>query len=166
MSNTYNEAIQQMVRRYQSAGQPWPATAREIAEWAIRTKHWAPHASALVTQCADLISRALREEYITDPQGRRIRAKHVARVSRNGQQLPIWDDIRRAPRAHVAIAFQQRRQQILGDCQQLKSDVDSYNDNWNSGVPVQLVFDFTADLEELASVERLHAEEEVELAPI
>jgi hypothetical protein len=33
----------------------------------------------------------------------------------------------------MEIAFQQRRQQILGDCRQLKTDVDSYNDNYNSG---------------------------------
>jgi hypothetical protein len=158
MPNTYNEAIQQMVRRYQAAGQPWPTTAREIAEWAIRTKHWAPHPSTIVSQCADQIARALREEYITDPQGRRIRAKHVARVPRGGEQMSMWDDIRHAPPNFMATALQQRRQQILGDCQQLKADADSYNDNWNSGAPVQLVFDFTADLEELESVESLYAD--------
>jgi hypothetical protein len=48
----------------------------------------------------------------------------------------------------MEIAFQQRRQQILGDCRQLKTDVDSYNDNYNDAEPLQMVFDFTDDLAE------------------
>ena len=39
---------------------------------------WAPQPSALIRQCAEELSRAMREEYVTDPQGRRVRAKHVA----------------------------------------------------------------------------------------
>jgi len=35
------------------------------------------------------------------------------------------------------------------DCRQLKQDVDSFNENYNSSVSIQMVFDFTEDLEEL-----------------
>jgi hypothetical protein len=52
----------------------------------------------------------------------------------------------------MGIAFQQRRQQIVGDCRQLKSDVDSYNENRNPSSPIQMVFDFTLDLVELETV--------------
>jgi hypothetical protein len=45
-------------------------------------------------------------------------------------------------------AFQQRRHQIFGDCKQLKTDVDSFNDNRSPETPIQIVFDFRADLEE------------------
>lgn len=55
-------------------------------------------------------------------------------------------------REHMGIAFQQRRQQILGDCRQLKTDVDSYNENYNSAEPLQMVFDFTDDLAEAEPV--------------
>lgn len=47
------------------------------------------------------------------------------------------------------ISFQGRRQQIVGDCKQLKTDVDSYNQNGNDGKPIQMIFDFTLDLEEM-----------------
>ena len=40
--------------------------------------------------------------------------------------------------------------QIVGDCRQLKMDVDSYNDNRLPVQPIQMIFDFTYDLEELA----------------
>ena len=91
----------------------------------------------------------MREEYITDPQGRRVRAKHVARVKRDNTQLYLWADIRTADLEHMQVAFQQRRQQIVGDCLQLKTDVDSYNDNSKASPPSQLVLDFTHDVEEI-----------------
>ena len=63
--------------------------------------------------------------------------------------MALWDDIRTAPREHMAIAFQQRRQQIVGDCGQLKADVDSYNENKIPQAPIKMVFDFTEDLMEI-----------------
>ena len=46
------------------------------------------------------------------------------------------------------MSFQQRRQQILGDCKQLKNDADSYNENRQPSVKIQMIFDFTLDLAE------------------
>jgi hypothetical protein len=49
----------------------------------------------------------------------------------------------------MELAFQQRRQRIVGDCRQLKIDIDSYNANYNaSGEPIQIVLDFTDDVTE------------------
>ena len=123
-------------------------TAREIAEWAIANGKWKQQPAAILRQCADEFASAMREEYIKDAQGRSIRSKHAARFSRNGVQTVLWADVRKAPRRHMEIAFQQRRQQIVGDCRQLKLDVDSYNANWNSGQPIQMVFNFTDDMAE------------------
>ena len=44
---------------------------------------------------------------------------------------------------------QQRRRGVLGDCKQLKTDVDSYNDNNAHGAHIQMSFDFEPDLKEL-----------------
>ncbi|NQW24688.1 MAG: hypothetical protein HQ475_14760 [SAR202 cluster bacterium] len=148
---SFTRQLQSIVILYRSDGKSWPATSRELAAWAIANGHWQARRSDLISQCADQISRALREEYITDPQGRRVRTKHPARIEKEGEQLVLWDDIRTASRGHMSIAFQQRRQQIVGDCNQLKSDVDSFNDNRNSLDPIQMRFDFTMDLQELAA---------------
>jgi len=145
MGTTYVEQLQALVSAYIKSGQQWPASAREIAGWAVRERRWTPQPAALITQCADQLSRAMREEYITDPQGRVVRAKHAARA----EQTVIWDDIRTASKEHMEIAFQQRRQQIVGDCRQLRTDVDSFNQNRAPEQPIQMVFDFTRDLEEL-----------------
>jgi hypothetical protein len=88
----------------------------------------------------------MREEFYTDPQGRRVRSKHVARVRSEGRQLFLWDDHRTASRSHMEIALKQRRRQIVGDCQQLKNDCDSYNENHADTKPIMLSFDFTRDV--------------------
>lgn len=82
----------------------------------------------------------------------RVRVKDVATVERNGRQAAFWADMRTAPREHMEIAFQQRRQQIVGDCRQLKLDVDSYNENHNAGEELQMVLDFPLDLEEIEAL--------------
>lgn len=46
-------------------------------------------------------------------------------------------------------AMQQRREQCSADNYQMKMDCDSYNENYNAGEPIQLVFDYTLDLEEI-----------------
>ena len=149
---SFAEQLQRIVRSYRENGQPWPASSRAIAAWAISQNLWRPQPAALISQCAVQISRALREEYITDPQGRRVRTKHSARVEEGGEQLVLWDDIRTASRRHMRIAFQQRRQQIVGDCYQLKMDADSFNENRSPLHPIQISFDFTRDLEELLAI--------------
>lgn len=147
---SYTQQLQRIVDRYQRAAEPWPATTRAIARWAIGRGLWVAQPASLEDQCASQLARAMREEYVRDPQGRTVRAKHAARMEQDGEQLTFWADIRTAGRAHMEIAFQQRRQQVLSDCRQLKSDVDSYNDNANSGKAIQMIFDFTLDLEEEA----------------
>jgi hypothetical protein len=54
----------------------------------------------------------------------------------------------------MKLALQQRRVQILGDCKQLKADGDSYNENRKPVEPIQIVFDFTLDLEEMDLAKR------------
>ncbi len=47
-------------------------------------------------------------------------------------------------------AFAQRREQIVGDCHQLKTDVDVYNDMaaTKGSEKIQMVLDFTEDVAE------------------
>jgi hypothetical protein len=72
---TYSEQLQQIANKYMRETGITTATAREIGAWAIRNRLWEPQPAALIRQCAEELSRAMREEYVTDPQGRRVRAK-------------------------------------------------------------------------------------------
>lgn len=150
---TYTEKMQKIWREYEEAGNSTPATAREVARWAINRGLWKPQPASIEKRCAEDLARAAREEYRTDKYGRRYRARHSARIEKNGRQLSFWADIDKAHRGHMELAFSQRRRQIVGDCHQLKIDVDHYNDSNPSGLPIQMVFDFTEDLEEIEAFE-------------
>ena len=147
------EFLQDMVADYRSRGEPWPATAKDIAAWAIREGLWKPAAKNLILLCAGEIAAAMRQEYFTDPQGRRVRKKHAypdmqALPDGNHEQLFLWIDVTDAPHEEVEMAFQYGRKLIVGDCKQLKTDIDSYNENNTHGKYIEVSFNFVEDLAE------------------
>ncbi len=151
---TKKEALHEIVEKYRKDGEKWPTTTREIAAWACRQHLYEPERKSVIDQLTLEISHAMREEYFTDKQGRRVRKKHAIREIQDigdgkHKQLTFWVDIEDAEPKEMQAAFQQRRMQVLGDCRQLKTDVDSYNDNNKYNDSIQMYFDFTEDLIEL-----------------
>lgn len=98
---------------------------------------------------AEDMAQALRTEHATDEHGRRYRVNHAVRVSKAGVQYTFWAAMGYAPHHHMEKAFTQRREQIVGDCFQLKTDVDVYNSLTGGKMPtVQMVLDFRDDIAE------------------
>lgn len=151
---TYLKQMQQIVSDYRAASQPWPATAREIAAWAIRQDLWDMPPAAVEKKCAEDIADAMREMYFTDKKGRRVRALHPAKVRRQGVLFTEWDDLRTTSRKHMQLSFQQHRNAIVGECRALKTAQDAYNDLHPGEPPLQTSFDFTMDLAELEAAEQ------------
>ena len=147
-TSSYYEKLQRLADRYLSESGQEVATASEIAVWAIQSQEWEAPRDLILRACREDFAKALREQYIADENGNPVRAKHSARIRKNGEQQYLWADIRRPPKRHMQIAFQQRREQIVGDCRQLKRDVDYYNGLNPGDAAIQLVFDFTEDVEE------------------
>lgn len=145
---TYTHQMQSIFDRFREEVSDNPISLRVVAKWAIDNDLWQPHESDMLSKFAEQMARALREEYRVDAKGRRYRAKHAVRESENGKQLSFWADIDTAPRLHMVKAFAQRRIGIVGDCHQLRVDVDHYNDMKPNEEPIQLVLDFTEDVEE------------------
>lgn len=145
---TYAQQMQQLFDRFREEVKDEPTDPREVAAWLIRKGLWKPQPRDLISSCAHDLARALREEYRTDENGRRYRAKHAVRTTKAGKQISFWADIDTAPRKHMEKAFAQRRIQIVGDCTQLRLDVDHYNNVNEEAAPIQLVLDFTEDVEE------------------
>jgi hypothetical protein len=149
----YTKQLQRIIREYRQSDQKWPASTADIARWALENNRYDLRAPTIERVVRRELAQAMREEYITDPKGRRVRAKHPAKVMRNGEETMLWDDIRTATRGHMEIAFANRRNHIVGECRQVKTDVDSYNDTHPDERPIQMVLDFTQDVEELAELE-------------
>ena len=75
---TYVKQMQKIVQEYRGSGQAWPTSSKAIADWAILRGKWQMPAAAVRRRCADDIASAMREEYMTDPKGRRVRVLHPA----------------------------------------------------------------------------------------
>jgi len=151
-TKSYNSALLSLVEIYLDAGGKTPYCPRDVAEWAIVNGHWDRHKATAVSLCARDISRALREDYYTDDKGRLVRARHSVRefeeTPEGKKQRTLWNDHRTMGREFAERSFKQRRMQIVGDCKQLKTDVDSFNDRHGGEPPIQLVLNFTYDVAE------------------
>jgi hypothetical protein len=150
--STFNDQLVRIVEDYRSAGAPWPATAEQLAEWAVGQDRFQLSRGMAISQCKEKIARAMRLEHVKDKKGRSVRKYYAARLRENGQLVMKWDDYN-APRSFMEVSSANRRNQILGECHQLKNDVDSYNERCCPQNPIQIEFDFTVDLEELEQLD-------------
>ena len=152
ISLTFNEQLRRIYRAYVNDGGALPVNTDDLYDYAVSRGLYQPQPSDIRKQFRKLMSGALREDYFTDTKGRTIRKHHV--VVRNIEddtgsktKQGFWDDIDTATVPFMESAFRLRRKQIVGDCRQLKNDVDYFNER-DVGKKIQLVFDFTNDLAE------------------
>ena len=144
----YKEQLQRIWHQYEAEHGSVPATAREAVAWGLsKGMIEIPEVDPLDKLASDM-STALREEYATDESGRRYRVNHAVRVTKGGVQYTFWAIMKDAPREHMQKAFIQRREQIVGDCVQLDTDVGAYNALHAEQRPIQMLFDFRDDIEE------------------
>lgn len=143
------ERLQQIWHKYDDERSHKPTSAREAAEWAVKEGLLELPEVDPYDILAGQMSQALREEYRQDSRGRRYRVNHAVRVSKGGVQYTFWGVMGFASHDHMERAFTQRREQIVGDNDQLKTDVDVYNDmNLGKRPKFQLVLDYTDDIAE------------------
>src|SRR5574341_722629 len=150
---TYNEQLQRVWHDYEKKHARAPSTPRDVVGWGVANGSLVAPKFDPLAQLAEDMARALREEYRTDRTGRRYRVNHAVRITRDGVQTTLWAEMATAPREHMFKAFAQRRNQIVGDCLQLKTDVDAFNSIHAEDEPIQMVLDFTQDVEELQGLE-------------
>ena len=145
---TYRESLQKHVDEYVEETGRILFTTAELGDWAIKTGRWEPPLDLALRQCRHDYSRAIREQYIKNEAGQPVRSKHSRRTKIGDRQQYLWGDIESAPREHIESSFNQRREQIVGECRQLDRDKEYWNDKNLGQLPIQLVFDFTDDVEE------------------
>lgn len=152
----FQEQLLRIVEDYRASGAEWPATKEQIAEWAVQNERYEMTRAMAKRQCAEKIGRAMGLEHVKDRRGRSVRKYYAARVRENGQLVMKWDDWN-AERPFMEVAAANRRNQILGQCWQLKNDMDSYNERKCSDKPIQPDFNFNIDLEELSLLNEAEA---------
>lgn len=148
----YSNQVKDYVERYKvQTGNEGLLDPHEVAAWALHNGLHKPNVRTIIDAIAADIAQVFREEYRTDKHGRRYRAKHAATHKKGNKTLSLWADLDdpNVPHGHFVRSFAQRRQQIVGDCLQLKTDVDVYNDKRDLAEPIQVPLDFTLDVAEL-----------------
>jgi hypothetical protein len=143
------DQLQQVWHHYDDQREHQPSGTREAAEWAVAEGLLELPTIDPLDILARQMARALREETQMDEHGRRYRVNHAMRVTTNGVQYSFWAMMGYASHEHMEKTFAQRREHIIGECLQLKTDVDVYNDLTTGQHPaIQLVLDFTEDVAE------------------
>jgi hypothetical protein len=131
-----------------------PVALDEVYDFAARHHLWAPPPYDVKKQFRKDMAKALRDGYFLDDRGRPVRRYHAAkRVHCDAfgvyvQQM-LWADMLSDPppqRDHMEVALKGRREQIVGDCYQLKIDVEYYNDKHSPDAPIRMLWDFTNDM--------------------
>jgi len=146
--------MQAIFDRYTEEVDSSPVSLDNVAAWAIEQGLYRPQPRDVVKLCREALAESLRQEKRIDAQGRKYRAKHSVRTNIGGVQLSLWADIDNAPRSFMEKSFSQRRKAIADDCFQVKQDVDHFNDENPTELPIQIVLDFTDDVAEMEAAAR------------
>jgi hypothetical protein len=146
----YDEQMLEIWERYKDEVSPDPADLKDMGAWARSMKLWAPRPIDIDASFARDMAEVLRGQVRVDKDGRRYRAFIPAKTKgKDGLPLFRWADIDDAPRTHVEKGVQYERQQIVSDCYALAMKIDHYNAAHPTEEPIQTVFDFGDDIEEL-----------------
>lgn len=146
--------MQAIFDRYTEEVDSSPVSLDNVAAWAIEQGLYRPQPRDVVKLCREALAESLRQKKRIDAQGRKYRAKHSVRTNIGGVQLSLWADIDNAPRSFMEKSFSQRRKAIADDCFQVKQDVDHFNDENPTELPIQIVLDFTDDVAEMEAAAR------------
>lgn len=127
-------------------------TMREVAEFATKVlKMELPVPPDPLDILAKKLATAAREETRKDKTTNRpYRVNHAIPL---GSQQTLWVDIDNATRSQMHKSLTNRRNQIIGDALQLDSDAEHWNNINPDEQPIQMILDFTDDVEERKAVE-------------
>jgi hypothetical protein len=131
-----------------------PVDPRKVSRWAVETGMWKPKDTPPQEVLRRKLCRALRHQYIEDPQGREVRANFATveevATPEGPKRMSKFYPIFKAPPEVVRQALALDRRQALTTVQQMKLDFDSYNDNNEFGATLPpLDLDFNKDLQEI-----------------
>jgi hypothetical protein len=144
------EDLQRIINEYIAETGAEEVDMNDVSRWAISTGRWRPPPYDPQKACARELSRAARDEYCMDPQGREVRKRHCyVIVEDDGQRRWHWVDIVTAKPDPMHKSLQSRRRSALADVSQLACDLASYNDNNLYGAELQMSFNFDEDLAEM-----------------
>ena len=143
--SSYNEQRQALATDYQFATGSVTYTLKDVGVWAMKEGKWEAGRDILLRKFCDDMGRALREEYIRDPQGTP-RSREPCHSRRRRNRVSMGGNQYRATRTHG-----DRTRPASGSDRFRRRPTEAgyrqHNENQNSGgAPVQLRLDSHATL--------------------
>jgi hypothetical protein len=150
------ERMQKAWHKYDSKNDHKPTTMRQAAEWAVADGLLELPDVDPYDVLAEKMSNAVRSETRTDRLGRRYRVNHAVRVTKSGVQYTFWGMLGFTPVTHMHKSLGQRRNMVIDDLFQLKTDADVFNDTVDEKrQQFELELNFTNDIAEREEIERM-----------
>lgn len=145
-----NEQLQALIQRYKAETGQKAVDLDIVAGWAIERGATLPKPKTARELFAAQLADAARAEYRVDPKtGLSYRANHALRQrNHDGRQYTLWVDMEDATRGQMLYSLTDRRQQMVGDAVHLKIDEMIWNSKHTEEEQIQLLMDFTYDVEE------------------
>jgi hypothetical protein len=146
---TQNEKFVAIWHLYESEHGHKPARMADAVRWGVsRNLLREPPPLSGLKLLERKMSRAVGQEYDTY-KGRRYRVNHAVRQAGRGQQQTLWAMMGRVEPEFMVRAFGQRREQIVGECSQLHTDVTVCKEFYpQHATEFSLYLDFTDDVAE------------------
>lgn len=144
-----SQEMQSIIKRYKQATGKTSVDMHEVAKYAVSMGWPLPKPKTALERLAEQFSSAARQETRRDEvTGKPYRVNLAVTTWQGSQQSTLWTDIDEAPRPIAHRAFQQRREQMVGDAVQLTFDVMHWNRvNEEKDDPIHMEMDFTEDVQ-------------------
>ena len=158
---TKREQLLRIRDEYRSAHENAPATARDMADWAVATERYKSLPHATERKCAEELSEVMGMEMMTVHGNRRVRTMHTWRSAQGN----LWDHIRTISNPDMALSMAYRRNGVLGEVKQMKIDLDFFNELHPDEPALQTSFNFENDLADAGLLNFSSSEHEPPSAP-
>jgi hypothetical protein len=147
---TKNEELQKLVQLYKVETANKIVDMDAVAEWAIKKGVIPPKPKSPIELLSARLAQAQREEHKIDPAtGWAYRVNHALRFKKgDGVQYTLWGVLEDFTRDQMHLSLTNRRQQMMGEGVQIKIDEHVWNSRNPNKEPLQLIMDFTDDIEE------------------
>jgi hypothetical protein len=142
MAMTKREQLLRIRDGYRAAHNNEPASAREMADWAVAQEMYKLPVFATARRCAEELADVMRQDHMMVDGGRRVRTMH----SWTSEQRTLWDHIRTITRDNMKLSMALKRNGMVGEVKQIKTDLDFFNDLHADEAPLQMSFNFERDL--------------------
>ena len=118
----------------------------KFAAWLLENKRWDIERPNILSLCKKEVTKVLRQQYIKDERGRKVRAKLTTKEKQGEIR---WHDLRTIPHPKMRNSVGHRRKQAAHDVYQLKLQLEFYAEHHSDRPHIYLSYDFTEDMQEM-----------------